>query len=452
VSQDIYDVLVLGAGAAGLAAARRLAVAGKRVAVIEARDRVGGRIYTHHAPRPGAPPVPVELGAEFIHGLPLESWQLVREAGLATYELDGSVLQFAGRLQPIPDESGTGNVLREMSRWFKQQPAGTDETFADYLAHTAIPPSIRDQAIRYVEGFNAADHGVIGVAALVRQQDAEDGIAADRIFHIRNGYDSLPAFLRMEFEAAGGALFLTKPVTTVEWRAGAVSMRGTTVRGSFEFRAPRAIITLPLGVLHANSVRFDPPPVAALAAAGQMAMGSVIRVPLLFGSRFWTEADTMARFPALTSELATLSFLLGRATTWWTPHPGETPSLVAWVAGPSAGAGRGIPRGAGTEARARLIEDCLDALATVFRTTPGDLADRLVSWHFHDWDADAYSRGAYSYMPAGSVDASRRLAEPVDQTLYFAGEHATVGGHWGTVHGALQSGLAAADEIVRTST
>ena len=444
----LHDVLVLGAGAAGLTAALQLALAGQRVALLEARDRVGGRIFTRRAVAPGrATSLPVELGAEFIHGLPAESWRLVRDAGLDTYELDGSQLRFAdGRLQDVPESSGSRAVLQEMAGWAAAQPPGTDQTFEHYLDHSpaAGTPALRNEAIRYVEGFNAADHRVIGVAALARQQAAEDAIEAERIFHVSAGYDAVPQHLRARFEAAGGRLFLERPVASIAWRAGEVVMSGTDPAGAaFEFRAPRAIVTLPVGVLQAGSVRFEPVPQAAFDAIHRMAMGSVIRIPLLFRSRFWASESVTGRMPALAAQLRNLSFLFtdhALPSTWWTCHPDEAPMLVAWAAGPATA----------SLDRSRLMDECLATLSSLFGCSPRFLAEQLVSWHFHDWDADPHSRGAYSYMPAGALEASQHLSRPVADTLFFAGEHTVTSGHWGTVHGALQSGDAAAAALLAT--
>jgi monoamine oxidase len=444
-----YDVLVLGAGAAGLAAADQLAAAGRRVALIEGRNRVGGRIFTEYATLADGASLPVELGAEFIHGLPPESWRLIREADLDTYELDGAMLSFAQeQLQSQPPRSGSREVLEELTHWLKHQPPGTDQTFEQYLQHSALAGAdagCRDEAIRYVEGFNAADHRVIGVAALVRQQEAEDRVAAERLFHIRGGYAQLPRFLSNRLQGAGGALFLDRPVSRIAWRAGEVVMSGVDSRGGpFEFRAAQAVITLPVGVLQAEQALFDPPPTAALEAVRRMAMGSVVRVPLVFRSRFWRDAVAARTFPELVGELEEFSFLFadqGAPPTWWTSHPEPAPTLVAWVAGP------------GTAAldRTALADACLRMLGKMFQRSPTELAGELLSWHFHDWDADPFSRGAYSYMPAGALHASAEMALPVQATLYFAGEHTTNSGHWGTVHGALQSGAAAASAILRTT-
>jgi monoamine oxidase len=446
-----FDVLVLGAGAAGLAAARALTDQGKRVAVIEARNRIGGRIFTQHIPSPdGNSTIALELGAEFIHGLPAETWNLVHEAQLATYEIDGSQLWFREELRRGEQGQGAASaVLEDMGRWLARQPPGTDETFAAYLGHAGVRGQRRAEAIRYVEGFNAADHRKIGVASLAKQQQAEDAIDADRLFHVEAGYDAIPQYLAQRMAAAGGTLFLDKPVKAVTWRAGAVTMSGVDAAGAaFEFNGTQAVITLPLGVLHAGSVRFDPEPRAVLAQAQRLAMGSVIRVPLVFHSRFWREKPCLERHPALVRDLENLSFVFmedGLPATWWTANPGAAPLLTGWVGGPTADA---LDRQRSGAPRHALSELCLGSLARIFATPTGELESRLLSWHYHDWQSDEFARGAYSYAPAGALDASDEMALPVDQTLYFAGEHTTTTGLWGTVSGALQSGQTAADRLL----
>src|ERR1700729_2119790 len=124
-----YDVLVIGAGAAGLDAGRLLAAAGRRVAILEARNRIGGRIWTQSVSLQNSPlPIRVELGAEFVHGLPPETWSLIRQAGLSTFEIDGSSFWFDGsRLVAADKQPGAGeHALEEMTRWIEKQPTGSD--------------------------------------------------------------------------------------------------------------------------------------------------------------------------------------------------------------------------------------------------------------------------------------------------------------------------------------
>jgi monoamine oxidase len=432
-----YDILILGAGVAGLAAGRLLAEGGRQVAIVEARDRVGGRIATEHVSIGGAlNSIPIELGAEFVHGLPQASWQLINEARLATHELGGDHLCYErGCLQACPESDwDPTSVLEDMMGWLAAQPPGTDATFATYLDIAGIERRRGEQAAAYVEGFNAADANVIGVAALAQQQRAENGIQADRLFHIRAGYDAVPNFLRERFERAGGSVLAGRRVTHVRWSPSGVGVCGTDAQGAtFEFQANYAVITLPLGVLQSGSVEFQPPPRDILLHAGRMAVGAVLRVSLLFDSKFWGD----------------FSFLFAREEifpTWWTSMPDPAPLLTAWIGGPKA-----LVLVQSMRSRAdpfAIRNDCLSELARIFELSPQALEKRLISWRAHDWQSDEYARGAYSYAPAGARDAAERMIAPVDDRLFFAGEHTDVEGHWGTVHGALASGQRAALQLM----
>jgi len=139
-----------------------------------------------------------------------------------------------------------------------------------------------------------------------------------------------------------------------------------------------------------------------------------------------------------------LSFLLTRdevLSAWWTPMPKSAPLITGWAGGPKAAA---LAQRIGAAQGRALLEESLGALSRLYGVATRELHSRLISWHTHDWQADPYSRGAYSYAPAGALNASADMTRPVLDTLYFAGEHTDTTGHWGTVHGALRSGLRAA--------
>jgi monoamine oxidase len=432
-----YDVVVIGAGVAGLTAGRALAEAGRRVMILEARDRIGGRIWTHRAALGDGTALPVELGAEFVHGLPQETWSLIRQAALSTSELGGTSFYYAdGRLQGGgAQHHGAESVLDDMMQWMVRQQSGADLSFAEYLERAGVQGSAAQAATNYVEGFNAADQNRISVAALVKQQHAEEAINTDRLFRIDAGYAQIPAHLLQQFVRAGGELKLNAAAAKVGWRRGEV---GVQVRGGGDFQigAKQALITVPLGVLQAGTIEFTPRPGEVLEQAGRIAMGEVMRLSLLFKEKFWN------RHPDL-------SFLFTpseRPSTWWTPMPHETPMLTAWAGGPKAAALLRLvtPDGDAGE----LLELALNTLARVFGRSPADLRGRLASWHLHDWQRDPYSRGAYSYVPAGAMDAPGRMRLPVEDTLFFAGEHTDTTGHWGTVHAALATGMAAAFQLL----
>ena len=448
--QAAVRVAIIGAGIAGLAAARILVRSGWQVIVIEARRRVGGRIFTRHVSEAGdTAGAAIEMGAEFIHGLPPETWALLREGGLQTYEVHGTHLCFVrGVLQNHnePREGGFA-LIEQMVQWLDAQPTDCDMPFADYLALTAANSVARARAVEYVEGFNAADSGVIGIAALARQQRAEDAIDSDRLFRVNGGYDALPRYLANEIRSAGGAIVLGNIAQRVSWQRGAVTILGVRDSGeAFEVQADRALISIPLGVLQAGSVEISPSPAAILAHAARLRMGPVLRMTLVFSRRFWGEATSPIALPGLESGLGQLSFLFTHGTlpsTWWTPMPDTAPMITAWIAGPNVNLIH--PAGSTLE---KLLPRVLHTLATALGVAPNELKALLRSWHTHDWQADPFAQGAYSYAAAGAVDASAHMAQPVEETLYFAGEHTDTTGHWGTVHGALRSGIRAATQLL----
>jgi monoamine oxidase len=413
-------------------AARTLAAGGARVGVLEARTRVGGRIYTKHAP------MPVELGAEFVHGLPGMLWNLLREGGLEVHERRGAHLRHTAHGLRDSAEGPEGySLIERMQRWYLQQPPGTDLSFAQFLRLMPADEASRRAALAYVEGFNAADAERIGVQSLVEQQRAEDAVAGDRIFHLSAGYDALPAYLARRLEQAGGVVHSGHVVSEVNWGPGRVQCRGARDDGRpFSFVAPQAVVTLPVGVLQSGQVSFTPPPDPIPALAGRMAMGAARRFTLVFRQPFWLEAV------ALTGDARPLSFLFAPCLdppTWWTPAPDPWPCLTGWVGGSRA-----------ARFPVSWLERSLDTLAAIFRLPAAQLRELLVSSHYHDWSADRFAGGAYSYVPVGAVEASRDMTLPVQQTLFFAGEHADTTGEWGTVHGALRSGMRAAMQIMQS--
>ena len=432
------EVIIIGAGVSGLEAGRALAEAGRRVVILEARDRIGGRIWTRRIPLAGGASLAVELGAEFIHGLPEESWSLIREANLGTYELGGTSWSYSnGRIHEGSEQHrGTERVLDDMMQWMARQPSGADLSFAEYLKLTGVKGSAAQAASNYVEGFNAADQSRLSVAALVKQQHAEAAINTDRLFRLEEGYADIPTYLAERFVGAGGELKLGAPVTKITWRRGEVGVQFQDAGGVSQLRANRALITVPLGVLQAEVIEFVPRPNAVLRHANRLAMGAAMRLILLFKEKFWTEHPD-------------LSFLITpseRPSTWWTPMPHETPMLTAWAGGPKAAS---LLRLIASDGNAgALLDQALSTLARIFGRPLADLRSRLISWHLHDWQRDPYSRGAYSYVPVDAWDAPHQLRGPFEDTLYFAGEHTDTSGHWGTVHAALATGTAAAHQLL----
>ena len=413
---DPLDVIIVGAGMAGLAAARALAEAGRSVLLLEAADRVGGRILTLRHGREV-----IELGAEFVHGRPAAFWALIEEAGLETFERVGDFLRLENGALVAEENDDREDVLEGLKTY-----AGADCSFAEYIARLELEPWQCEAATGYVEGFNAADAAEASVLALGRQQVAEDAAEGDRVWHIREGYDRLPAYLLERARAAGAELRLKHRVEAIEWSAGRVDVR---CDGGLTTKATRVIVTLPLGILEAGQVRFDPVPEGIAAAAANLRMGQAMRFTAIFNERLWPEGMSFLLTPGLTPSV------------WWTAHPSASLSLTGWLGGPRSAALLG-------KSSAELMQAVLPALAAALAQPEARVKAALVSLHTHDWRADPHARGAYTWVPVGGLKASALMSEPLGNTLYFAGEHTDTTGHWGTVHAAYGSGLRAAAQVL----
>lgn len=421
-----FDVLVVGAGVAGLRAASLLAQAGKQVALIEARSRVGGRLYSRQLPECD---LAIELGAEFVHGKGPELLSLVSSARECLFEMDGDDLCYAnGHLSPCSHD--------DIFSLLERLPKDNDQVFAEWLAQQPVSEKQRRALVSYVESFNAADAHRIGTAGLARQQKAEDEIEGDRGFRLISGYSSLANFLSNQFLQAGGTLLLSTEVHSVRWQHGKVEIEATeTSSGEPQtLEAARCVLTLPLGVLQAGAVAFQPIPTRILEAANRLAMGAARRIVYLFREPFWNEQFPKASFLFADGEIP---------ATWWTPAPKKTSLLTGWVAGPLAS----HPSITSDE---DLLQAGMRSLAKMFSVPEKRLKEQLLSWHTHNWQVDPFSRGAYSYVPQGALWAVSAFTEPVEDTLFFAGEHTDPDGHWSTVHGALRSGIRASGQILST--
>ncbi|MEZ2347140.1 flavin monoamine oxidase family protein [Terriglobus sp. RCC_193] len=436
-------VIVIGGGVAGLMAAVKLrASSSLNVTLLEAQDHVGGRIRT--VQQNGTP---IELGAEFVHGKPPELLALLEDLNLETYELAGEDFNYDcsdDSLHPQDegshnDEASPFSVLERMTEWSEKHPT-EDLTFDAWCEHENIAPDIRSGARAYVEGFNAADASRISVRSLAIQQQAEDSIEGDALRHIKGGYHRLPEELAARFTRLGGTLRLQSHVKSITWSCGSVHVQLTTGQS---LHADAAIITLPLSVLQSSSVLFHPIPADILHHASRMPMGAVLRMSFVFRSRWWAELDHPQK-----KALQKLSFILPERQrsdlnfrVFWTSYPSLNPVLTAWAGGPSAEA-------FSSKDDHEIAEAACHDLSRIFGIPKQQILDELVTHHRHDWSRDPFFGGAYSWVPAGAADASEKMTHPVENTLFFAGEHTDITGHWGTVHGALRSGIRAAQQML----
>jgi monoamine oxidase len=431
---------VIGAGAAGLAAARRLAEAGRSVLILEARDRVGGRIWTvdHET----------ELGAEFIHGRPEATLALLREAGIGVEEVAGErwVLR-DGSLQRASTLMGREvHLLLERAARIER-----DMSVADFLERVVRDdPSQRPAAARIqamTEGYDAADSARASIRALV--QEWGGGASPGASSRPRGGYGALIDHMARMLDPARVDVRLENVVRIVRWSGEGVEIDVEEHGALRRHSVRKAIVTLPLGVLQAApgdpaAVRFDPPLEMKREALVGLSMGPTHRVALEFREAFWEKLDGGRMRNAgfiLTTDLPFMTF--------WTQLPERRAQLVAWAGGPaatriSADAEREGTRG-DRDSDHGIAERAVESVRALFGSHL-DAESLLEETRFHDWTRDPRSRGAYSYVNVGGESARSELARPVAGKLFFAGEATDDGGEATTVAGAISSGERAARE------
>jgi monoamine oxidase len=434
VASSRRSVIVVGAGAAGLAAGRALARAGLAVTVLEARPRTGGRVDTRQDARLG---VPVERGAEFVHGRPPEVLRLAREAGVHLKEIGGRTAAFQrGRLRPA---DRAFEHMQELLAW----PGGEGPFSGVLRSARARRWSALERALaaEFTEGYYLAAPARQSRAALRAMTEAEEEIGADQAWRAAEGQAALLAPLSRAIER-GGELRLSTLVTAVRWRPGSVEVRARGASGAplRPLRADRLVVTLPAGLLAGGAVRFQPALTAHAAAAARLDMGAVVKVLLRFRAPFWHRRQGRAPgWPDLAFALVP-----GAAVpTWWTLQPLEAPVLVGWAGGPAAMRLTGRPSAA--------LEQGLRVLAAAFGRPRGELEDLLDAAEVVDWRADPLAGGAYAAFPPGTAGVPEALARPLAGTIFFAGEATTLRAA-GTVHGAIESGERAARQVIASFT
>lgn len=424
------DVIIVGAGAAGLAAAKKLREAGKKIVVLEARERVGGRVFTVHPP---ATPHAVEMGAEFIHGCPEELY------GLIPGKIEGAVYRVTDRhygvrsSRVVPLEDAWEEIAVVLEGIKKKR---RDYSLADYLEKCRRGgPWQRQRAKAFVEGFDAAESAKISANSLAEVAAELRGEGTEMARFV-DGYDEVIAYL-----AKGAAdILLGTMVTHVRWRAGRAEVEAMRKGRPERWVAPAVLVTVPLGVLKApagakGAILFSPPLEKKRAAWEKLEMGAVVKVTLLFDDVFWGRwrQDPRPGFVHLSPRDA--------FQVVWNHAPIDIPLFTAWAGGPAA------LNLAGAD-EAKLVSLALRALHRASGFSLGYLRRHLRRTFSHSWQDDPFARGAYSYVGVGGGKSQAVLARPERHTLYFAGEaiHAKENG---TVHAAIASGRSAARKILK---
>lgn len=411
------QIVIVGAGIAGLAAGRRLCDAGLSPLIIEARPRVGGRVLTDRSR--GI----VEAGAEFIHGKRAATWEFINAASLSTAPWPPEELKSAddaylhachGRLLPAD-----GELHRRIDELYGLAEGydGPEQSVTDFMARLASPDDPAAKfALRRLANIENADVTRLSVQALGRERRLDTAGWGDN-FHVTEGYDALAPFLDRGLD-----IRCDTAVRRIDWDETGAEL---FLYGGETIRARQVILTVPLGLLQAGLPEFRPSlPVEKQNAIGALAMGCLAKLILWFDRSFWPP------FAFLGTD--------GMVPTWWPVYPAMGAILMGYIGGPAAN----LLASLGAEA---AVRQGLAEVTALFGSAAGG---SFIRGEMVDWSADPWTQGGYSYTPVGAGDARARLAAPVGGTLFFAGEATCTNGHAATVHGAIESGRRAAGEVM----
>lgn len=417
-----YDTLIIGAGAAGLAAGRRLHDAGQQVLLLEARNRIGGRIWTVD----DFADFPVEQGAELIHGENAVTHQLLHTAGLHTLPAPRKAfLQWGGPtgLKPIaalpaPLRGTMEALFAAYSALPEQVTADSDLSLADYLRSRGFDAVAIGMADVLFAQTCCASIETLSSADLVREMQVDHAGRAE--FRIQEGYGALLAHY-----SAGLPIQYDTPVHTIRWDAKGVAI--TTLHDTITAR--HCVVTVPVSLLQAGALHFDPPlsPVKQQAIAA-FRMTSATKLLYRFQEPLWDDNLVYCAHE-------------GIAARWWTPGHGRPGAalLCCYITADRAAQVDALPA-------AEALQLGLREMSTLLGRP--DLPAACLDARRVAWAHDPYARGGYAHLPPGQAAARPLLAQSEGDVLFFAGEATAHDTNPQTVHGAIESGWRAAHEIL----
>jgi monoamine oxidase len=429
------DIIIVGAGAAGLICARELAKNGKAITILEARDRMGGRIHTITDSRF---PLLVELGAEYMHGDLEFSKKVLKEAKIDYYEIKGDL--WRSEIGEFAEQDDFLEDMDEIIKQLKKLPTDTSVgEFLDTYFGEEKYYKLRKTLKNYVEGYNASDLKYASSFALL--QELLGG--SDKQYRIKGGYIKLIEHLAQDCTKAGCIIKLEKIVQQIKWKQGRVEV----VAQNETFTAKKIIITVPLGVLQSSGtangqIIFSPAITEVQKAINKLGYGPVIKLIFLFEEPVWQLAGNIP--PNLKKSEPSFIFSDAIIPTWWTQLPEKNGMITGWLAGPNAARLQNEPDD-------KILNLGLESLSVIFKIPRTVLLSKLISSHICNWSNDNFSKGAYSYEKVESKRATSTISEGVEDTIYFAGEAYHEGPESGTVEAALASGMKTAKTILQTA-
>jgi len=414
----IYDVIVVGAGASGLAAAKELQGKHKTVLVIEAQDRVGGRLRTDYSPG-----LAFDEGASWIHGPqgnPITN--LAAEAGLVTYLTSDNSLEIFGQNGNLYDDAilDTEYSRYEAALAEVQSGAGPKESFLEAFQRLQ-PQHLNDPLWTYMlSAYLEFDVGG-DISKMSGKQFQSDEKFPGKDVIVTNGYDKLARYLAKDL-----TIRLNEAVTGINYSRPEVVV--TTKSGSY--KAHSVVCTVPLGILKSGMIKFVPDlPTKTQTAIGKMQMGVVNKFLLIWDAPFWNQKIQYIGFTP--KEKGHFNYFVNLMTF------SKKPALMTFAFGDFAKQSESMTDDA-------ALEEILSNLKAIY----GSKVTKPKIFLRTKWSSQPYTLGSYSFAAQGAdVSMFETLSEPVGERLYFAGEH-TNRLYRGTVHGAFLSGLEAAKAIL----
>lgn len=425
-----YEVIIVGAGAAGIACGQRLAEAGIKFLILEARSRIGGRILSIAS----GSDFSIELGAEFIHGTPKYTLDWLSKLEKTFYDVKDTHHLLAGKkISEKSDFWAELQVFMEKLRPSRKK----DETITDFLKSCPdLNPRIKPFFKAFVEGFHGANLDLMGVKALASTEETDDDeLNGAKMFRPAGPYAGLIEGIFQSYKKTA-KIKLAYDVKKISWQKRQIIVEGRALKGkrNFKFSSKHLVMTAPIGVLGTQHINWEPYPKELQTLLQSVTMGHVQRIIFKFKERFW---EKLTEKP--------LAFLHAGPDfyfpTWWSFHPLRVPYLLAWQGGPKA-----------EELAALSKDERIDlALSTLVRLTKKPkayLLDQIEQVYTHNWSTDPFSRGAYSYILTNGMRGFQK-ARDIQGTIFFAGEGVAEGPSRGTVHGAFNSGVDAAERILK---
>lgn len=419
------EIIIIGAGVAGLMAAKELSSKGYKVTILEADNRIGGRIHTITNQ---SFTQPVEAGAEFIHGKLPCTLKLLKEAGIAYHPVAGAMIRVKNGVWQEQDELITGwDELMQRMNAIKEDM--TIAAFLEQYFNDEKFESMRRSVKSFAEGYDLADTSIASLFALRDEWMHEE----DEQYRIDGGYIQLVSYLEKQCKENGCIIHTSSIVKQIHWQKNKVTI---TTADNKTYKAIKIIITLPLGILQADatakaSVNFIPSIDEYLKAIHQVGFGAVIKILLEFKEAFYTKQRDDIGF-VLSNEII---------PTWWTQYSSTYPLLTGWVGGERAIMKKDLHE-------EEILQLALESLSNIFKINISTLKNLLTAWHIAKWQTHEYALGGYSYNTLFSEKARSLLNTALEDTIFFAGEAIYEGSYPGTVEAALVSGSNVAGKIM----